>query len=101
MRGFDLAEEAARAISGTLNRPYVRTLGKTWLSGRQAKRAENRRRKMPQKNFYLKKGTKVAGKTILLLDDVWTTGTNLLRCAQALKKTGANEVRVMSLFRAI
>jgi predicted amidophosphoribosyltransferase len=101
LRGFDLAEEAARAISAILSRPYLRTLSKTWFSGRQARRPENRRRKMPQKNFCLSKGTKVAGKTILLLDDVWTTGTTLLRCAQALKKAGAVEVRVLSLFRAI
>jgi predicted amidophosphoribosyltransferase len=101
LRGFDLAEEAARAISGILNRPYMRTLSKAWFSGRQAKRPENRRRKMPQKYFCLSKGAKVAGKIILLIDDVWTTGTTLMRCAQMLKKAGAVEVRVLSLFRAI
>ncbi len=38
---------------------------------------------------------------VLLVDDVWTTGTTLLRCAQALREGGADEVRVLTLFRAL
>jgi predicted amidophosphoribosyltransferase len=100
IRGFDLAEEAGRLISKMTGRPYVRTLGKVWLKKRQAKLTESQRRRMPQKNIYLHKDSLVAGKIILLVDDVWTTGTTLLRCAQALDKAGAGEVRVLCLFRA-
>jgi len=101
LRGFDLAMEAAQTISDMVGSPYARTLGKTLFAGRQAKRTESQRRKMPQKIMYVRKGAQISGKTILIIDDVWTTGTTLLRCAKALKNAGAKEIRVLSLFRAI
>jgi predicted amidophosphoribosyltransferase len=100
-RGFDLASEAAQTISGMVGSPYARTLRKRLFAKRQAKRTESQRRKMPQKDLYVRKGAQMSGKTILVIDDVWTTGTTLLRCAKALKNAGAKEVRVLSLFRAI
>jgi predicted amidophosphoribosyltransferase len=100
-RGFDLTEEAARLISDKLNRPYVRTLGRALFAKRQAKLTESRRRRMSQKNVYVRSGVYLSGSVILLVDDVWTTGTTLLRCAQALKKSGATDIRVFTLFRVL
>ncbi|MCL1907930.1 MAG: hypothetical protein FWG12_01015 [Holophagaceae bacterium] len=100
-RGFDLAEEAAKIISFRLSLSYAHTLNKSWFSRRQAKQTESQRRRMPQKNFYVHNSQILAKKTILLIDDVWTTGTTLLRCTEVLKKFGAKEVRVLTLFRAV
>ena len=43
----------------------------------------------------------VAGKKVLLLDDVVTSGATANVCAQALLKAGASEVRVLSISRTL
>ncbi|NWJ40598.1 MAG: ComF family protein [Geothrix sp.] len=100
LRGFDLSAEAARLVAGRLDRPFTPLLAKGWLRGRQASRTESQRRRLPKRAIGLRRGAAPRG-LILLVDDVWTTGTTLLRCAQALRAGGADEVRVLTLFRAL
>lgn len=100
-RGFDLAEDAARLFAARLGVPFLPTLKKSLFRGRQAERTESERRRLPRKAIRLRPGVPVEGRSILLVDDVWTTGTTLLRCAQALQDGGAAEVRVLTLFRAL
>ena len=100
-RGFDLAEDAARLVAKRVGKPYTPLLRKPIRSPRQTGLSEGRRRRLPQKAFALKSGISIEGKTTLLVDDVWTTGTTLLRCAQWLMKAGAAEIRVLTLFRAL
>lgn len=99
-RGFDLGEEVGRGLAGRLGRPFVPLLAKRWFSGRQAARTEAQRRRLPRRDIRLRPGAVPRG-CILLVDDVWTTGTTLLRCAQALRAGGAEEVRVLTVFRAL
>jgi len=100
VRGFDVSAEAAQLIAGRIGRPYEPLLAKGWLRGRQAARTESERRRLPRKAITLRRGAAPAG-LVLLVDDVWTTGTTLVRCAQALRDGGADEVRVLTLFRAL
>lgn len=39
--------------------------------------------------------------TILLLDDVYTTGATVRACAKALKRAGAKEVHVFTVARTV
>lgn len=49
--------------------------------------------------FAVKNKTQIQNKTILLIDDVATTGATLFACAEALKKNGAREVFALVLAR--
>jgi predicted amidophosphoribosyltransferase len=101
MRGFDLAEDAAKLLAARLAIPFAPTLKKNPFRGRQAERTESERRNLPRKAIILRRKAPVEGRIILLVDDVWTTGTTLLRCAQALAAGGAREINVLTLFRAL
>ena len=100
-RGFDVAEDAARLVAKRIGKPYTPLLRKPIRSPRQTGLPESRRRRLPQNAFALIGRLNIEGKSILLVDDVWTTGTTLLRCSHWLMKAGAAEIRVLALFRAL
>jgi len=101
LRGGDLAEESAAAMGTLLARPFMRLLTRAWHRPGQTGRPESTRRRLPRKAFRLNANDGLKGACVLLVDDVWTTGTSLLRCAERLKEGGAAEVRVLTLFRAL
>lgn len=51
--------------------------------------------------FAIRKGASVLGKSILLVDDVYTTGATAMECSRVLKKAGAKEVKVLTLARVV
>ncbi|HLO67933.1 MAG TPA: phosphoribosyltransferase family protein [Holophaga sp.] len=99
LRGFDLAEEAARLVARRLGKPWHAPLRKPWFAPRQARLPEGRRRRASFPVTVARPGL-AQGAAVLLVDDVWTTGTTLRRCAGALAGAGAREVAVLALFRA-
>ena len=51
--------------------------------------------------FHIRNGSKIKGKRILLVDDVYTTGATVNECAKVLLKGGAGQVDVLTLARAM
>jgi predicted amidophosphoribosyltransferase len=62
--------------------------------------AKARRRNM-MGAFKVPDPAKIAGKRVLLLDDVLTTGATAEACARALKRAGAARVDVLALARVV
>ena len=47
--------------------------------------------------FYVVNSEKIKGKRIVLIDDVYTTGSTLKECAKALLKAGAKSVDTLTI----
>ena len=43
----------------------------------------------------------VSGRTVLLIDDVYTTGATIIAATKALKRAGASEVNVLTFSRVV
>jgi predicted amidophosphoribosyltransferase len=59
------------------------------------------RRKTVAGAFRVTDKTAVAGKTVILIDDVLTTGSTAEACARALKKAGAARVELITWARVV
>lgn len=51
--------------------------------------------------FRLKRGESVRGKTVCLVDDVYTTGTTVNECSRLLRRKGATTISVLTLCRVV
>lgn len=91
-RGYDQAERLARPLAGALGLPCAPCLRKAGENRvqhllRREERAGNVR------GVYLPDGKNpVAGQTVLLVDDIVTTGATLAECAGVLLRGGATDV---------
>jgi ComF family protein len=98
-RGFNqsklLAEELARR-SGV---PVLEPVRRKRATSSQAGLSNSARRTNVRGAFEIKKPNQVAGRRILLVDDVMTTGATASACGQALKNAGAKYVALLALAR--
>ena len=94
MRGYNQAEEIARAIAQGTDIP-VRTdiIRRRFSKTAQHDLSAEQRHSAAHKNYYTDiHGTPLSGMTVLLADDVLTTGSTLDACAELLISLGAERV---------
>lgn len=93
-RGFNQSELIAREISTASSIPLVtHALVRTRYTPPQVKtRSEEERRQNILGAFSATNASHVRGKTVILIDDVLTTGSTANDAARALKEAGAKEV---------
>ena len=97
-RGYNQAELLARGLAARMDLPCEAVLRRT-RNARQQARLNRRQRLENLKGGFACDGT-VAGRRVLLVDDVCTTGATLRVCAQALRAKGAAAVSVVCYGRA-
>jgi len=101
-RGFNqsllLARQVSRAYGVPID-PFV--LQRRKETAAQTQLAEEDRRRNVRGAFALRPNKSVNDKTILLVDDVYTSGATVNECSLTLQRAGANEVYVLTLARAV
>ncbi|HXU33083.1 MAG TPA: phosphoribosyltransferase family protein [Thermoanaerobaculia bacterium] len=91
-RGFDQAERIAVPLAEGLRLPVVRALTRRWATRAQTRLGRTARRANLAGAFRIGDSRAVAGRRILLVDDVTTTGATLEAAAAVLRAAGAAEV---------
>lgn len=92
-RGYDQAELLAKAVARELGCPYEGALRKHKDNAANSSLESAKERKANVKDVYrVVLPEAVAGKRVLLIDDIVTTGATLSECARTLKDAGAAEV---------
>jgi ComF family protein len=101
-RGYDQAVLLAREISVRLRMPWLAALQRTRRTAPQFDLGRRARRANVAGAFALSDpacAARIAGRWIVLVDDVVTTGSTLVACAEALYDAGAVAVSAVTVAR--
>jgi ComF family protein len=101
-RGFNQALILAQAIGQKSHvpvNPFL--LERTRPTNPQTQLSEDERRKNVRGAFTVTAPEQLADKTVLLIDDVYTSGATTEECARELLRNGAAAVDVFTLARAV
>lgn len=99
MRGFNQARDGARAIGELLYVPSVELLERNHRWFAQANTSHELRKKSFAKNpFTLRQGVEIP-KSIMIFDDVETTGATMAAAEEVLRDAGVEEIVRISIAR--
>jgi ComF family protein len=99
-RGYNQAEALARGLERLLGRPVRRHLRRERATDRLALMSPTERSAAMRGAFVAKRRIRRGEETVLLVDDVLTTGATCGEAARALKRAGARRVVVVVIARA-
>lgn len=100
-RGYNQSEYLARGIADALDIPYIEALKAVHPHSTQTHKGAMERWQNIQGNYALRnKADHLAGKHIMLVDDVVTTGATLIVCATLLKQIPGVTVSLFTLAAA-
>lgn len=105
-RGFNQSELIARAALKSLSNPdrfqlMTGLLVRTRATDSQVGLSSNQRRENLRGAFAVTRSGEVAGREVLLVDDVFTTGATAAECARILRRAGASRVWVATVARTL
>ena len=101
-RGFNQAAMLGRAVARRIERPIdASNLMRIRATPPQTARTRRGRRENIRNAFAVRRPARVANRSILLVDDVMTTGATADECARVLLQAGARRVDVLTLARVL
>jgi len=94
-RGYNQAERLSAGISEMIGVPVKELVGrKRYTSTQTGFTLEGRKRNIKDA---FQCTDKLNGESLLLIDDVFTTGSTMLECAKTLKQNGAGKITIATL----
>lgn len=99
-RGYNQAELLAESVSRSFDIPLTRALRRVRHTRPQSRLSRRSRLQNLAGALKVTPPGAVEGKTILLVDDILTTGATCSECARVLKESGAAAVYALTLARA-
>ena len=98
-RGFNQSELLAREIARRWNVPLLQAVKRVKATASQAGLTNAKRRANVSGAFDMRRGLRLHGARVLLVDDVLTTGASAAACARVLKRAGAAHVALLAVAR--
>ena len=99
-RGFDQATELGKAVAQRLGLSFAKPLSRVEDTAPLAGVGREERFRRLRSAFRIRRGIELRGKTVLLVDDILTTGATCGAAARELKRAGARRVFVAVVGRA-
>ena len=96
-RGYNQAAILANLVAKQLGVPERTLLTRTRSTGQQARLSPDARRRNVAKAFQPLFPKRLRGLSLLLIDDVFTTGATLTAAAKTLLKAGAGQVSILTI----
>ncbi len=105
-RGFNQSELIVQAALKLVSSPHGFQLASAVLERRRETQSQiglsrHQRRENVRGAFGVSRVNEIKGKLILLVDDVFTTGTTVSECARVLRRAGASRVYVATVARTL
>ncbi len=99
-RTFNQAEQLAKGLGKRANLPVYDLLERHHPTRKQSRQTRQARLHALEGAFGMKEEIPHAGNKILLIDDVYTTGSTVNECSRVLREGGWEEVYILTPFRA-
>ena len=98
IRAYNQSELIAKQIAKEMKINYGKNILIKIKNTKLQSTLNKTERKTNIKNaFYLKDNKNIKGKKVILVDDIYTTGSTVNECSKVLKKAGAKEICVITI----
>ncbi|MFA5114257.1 MAG: ComF family protein [Candidatus Margulisiibacteriota bacterium] len=100
-RGFNQAELLAKVVGRYYDKPVINALERQKNTHAQFDLPRDARFANIREAFRVSVPRSVHNRKVMLLDDIYTTGSTVGECVRALKTAGAKRIEILTLSRAV